>query len=152
VDLGLMETLPAVKAAALDDLATALETYLEANYTAENWTALNTAKTDGDITIDEATDPEGVATAKDSALAAMDAVPTIAETPMFTDISRTSEGEVTLVLKTAPDFLLTLQTSTDLESWTTIATATPGTELWTFVHDAELATGPGQFYRAFLNP
>jgi hypothetical protein len=146
------ETLAAAKAAALDDLATALETYLEANYTAENWTALNTAKTDGDITIDEATDPEGVATAKDSALAAMDAVPTIAETPMFTDISRTSEGEVTLVLKTAPDFLLTLQTSTDLESWTTIATATPGTELWTFVHDAELATGPGQFYRAFLNP
>ena len=61
-------------------------------------------------------------------------------------------GEVTLVVSTTPDLLLTLQTSTDLNSWTTIATATPVTELWTFVHDATLATGPKRFYRAFLNP
>jgi hypothetical protein len=153
LDLGLVETLAAVKAAAIDDLATALATYLEENYyTFENWTTLKTAKTDGDSAINAATDPAGVAMAKNSALTAMEAVPTIPETPTFTDISRTPEGEVTLVVRTTPDLLLTLQTSTDLNSWTTIATATPVTELWTFVHDAELATGPKRFYRAFLNP
>ena len=146
------ESLAAAKAAALDDLATALETYLEADYSAENWTALNTAKTDGDLAINAATDLAGVATAKDSALAAMDAVPTMAETLMFTDISRTSEGEVTLVLRTIPNLFLVLQTSTNLQSWTSITTATPGTNSWTFVHDAALATGPARFYRAFLNP
>jgi len=146
------ETLAAAKAAAMNDLTTTLATYQEANYTVENWTTLNTARTNGNLAINAATDPAGVTTAKNSALAAMDAVPTIAETLMFADISRTSEGEVTLVLRTTPYFLLTLQTSTDLKSWTTIATATPVTELWTFVHDAALATGPRRFYRAFLNP
>jgi hypothetical protein len=38
------------------------------------------AKTDGDMAIDAAADPAGVATAKDSALAAKDAVPTFVET------------------------------------------------------------------------
>ncbi len=33
------------------------------------------------------------------------AVPGIAEKPMFTDISRTSEDEVTLEIRTTPDFL-----------------------------------------------
>ncbi len=47
---------------------------------------------------------------------------------------------------------LTLETSTDLTSWTPIATATPDAEVWSFVHDAELATGPSRFYRAFLTP
>ncbi|MCX6878144.1 MAG: ice-binding family protein [Verrucomicrobia bacterium] len=74
------------------------------------------------------------------------------EPPKFTDISRMFEGEVTLVLRTTPYYFLTLQTSTDLtpDSWTTVATATPVAELWTFVHDAALATGPRRFYRAFL--
>ncbi len=145
------ETLAAAKAAALDDLATALETYLEEDYTAENWEALNTAKTDGDSAINEATDPAGVETAKDTALEEMDAVPTIAEMLMITNISRTSEGEVTIALRTTPHILLTLETSTDLKIWTSIATATPGTESWSYVHDAEQATG-SLFYRAFLNP
>jgi hypothetical protein len=147
------ESMAAAKAAALDDLATALATYLEANYyTAENWAALITAKTDGDSAINAATDPAGVATARDAAMAAMDAVPTFDETLMITDLSRTSEGEVTLVLRTIPYYPITLETSTDLKSWTTLATATPGAELWSFVHDASLATGPRRFYRAFLNP
>jgi hypothetical protein len=74
------------------------------------------------------------------------------EAPMFTSIARTFGGNVTLVLRTTPHFLLTLQTSTDLTpaSWTTIATTTPVTEYWTFLHDATLATGPKRFYRAFL--
>jgi len=146
------ETLAAAKAEALDDLAAAHGTYLEADYTAEDWEALNTAKTDGEAAINAATDPEGVATAKDTALTAMDAVPTAAERPMFTSIMRTSASEVTLVLRTTPSVPLTLETSTDLVSWTPITTATPGTESWSFVHDATLETGPKRFYRAFLTP
>jgi hypothetical protein len=71
--------------------------------------------------------------------------------PVFTSIARQVKGEVTLVLKTTPYFLLTLQTSTDLTptSWTTVRTATPIAEYWTFIHDAALATGPKRFYRAF---
>ena len=149
----IVETLAAAKAAALDDLATALAAYLEANYySAENWEALKTAKTDGDAAIQAATDPEGVTAAKEAALAAMDAVLAIPQKPVITSLSWNSEGGVTLSLTTTPNFLLTLQTSTDLKSWTTIDSATPGTSFWTFVPDPELVTGPIRFYRAFLNP
>ena len=77
VDLGLVETLSPVKAAALDDLTKALITLLLVNdYTAENWTALNAAKTDGELAINAATDSVGVAAALAAALAVMNAVPT----------------------------------------------------------------------------
>ena len=145
------ETLAAAQTAALDELQTALSTYSETDYTAEEWTALNTAKTDGDTAINAATDLAGVTTAKDSALATMDAVPTTIAAPVFINISRASAGEMTLVVRTTPNLLLTLETSTDLQSWTTIATATPSTELWTFVHAAAPATGPRRFYRVFLS-
>ena len=82
----------------------------------------------------------------------MDAVLTAAETLMITDMSRTPEGEVTLLLRTPPNFPFTLQTSTDLKIWTNITTATPNTDTWSFVHPAALANGPRRFYRAFLNP
>ena len=146
------ETLAEAKATALDDLAAALATYLEADYTAANWTMLNTAKTDGDSAIQAATDLAGVTAALDDALAALDAVPSVSEMLMITDISRTSDGEVTLVLKTTPHLLLTVETSSDLKSWVSIATATPETEVWSLVHDTELETGTRQFYRAFLTP
>lgn len=146
------ESLAAAKVSALDELSSALASYLESDYTEENWTALKTAKTDGEAAINAATDPAGVTAEKDSALAAMDAVPAVPPAPLITDISRTSAGQVTLELSTTPNFLLTLQTSTNLSAWTTIATATPDTELWFFVHEAELATGPRRFYRAFLTP
>jgi hypothetical protein len=147
------ETMATAKATALADLAAAQFNYLETNYyTFEGWTALNTAKTDGDAAIAAAIDPEGVAAARDAALAAMDAVPTFAETLMIMDISRTSEGDVTLVLRTIPYYPITLETSTDLQSWAPIATATPSTESWSFVHSAALATGPRRFYRALLTP
>jgi len=73
-------------------------------------------------------------------------------TPSFTNISRTADGEVTLVLKTTPYFRVTLETSTDLlpNSWSQVTTATPQTTPWTFIHDETLATGPKRFYRAFL--
>ena len=77
VDLGLVETLSTVKAAALDDLTKALITLLLVNdYTAENWTALNAAKTDGELAINAATNSVGVAAALAAALAVMNAVPT----------------------------------------------------------------------------
>ncbi len=145
-------TLAAAQALALDDLSAALATYPEANYTPDNWTALNNAMTNGETAITAATDPAGVTTARASALAAMDSVPTIGESLSITGFSRSSEGEVRLEFNTTRNILLTLQTSTDLRNWTTIATATPGTGVWSFVHDAALATGPSRFYRAFLTP
>lgn len=146
------ETLAAAKAAALNSLATTLATYLEANYyTAENWTTLTTAKTDGGTAINAATDLAGVTAALAAAQAALDAVQAVYETLSITGISRTSGGEVTLVLRTTPNIPLTLQTSTDLKIWADIATANPSTGSWTFVHDAALATGPKRFYRAFTS-
>ena len=74
--------------------------------------------------------------------------------PVFTHISRHPAGEVTLILRTTPHFLLNLQTSTDMapDHWTTITTATPLTPSWTYLHPADQATGPRRFYRAFLSP
>jgi hypothetical protein len=77
------ETLTAAKVAATDDLATVLATHQEGSYIAENWMTLNTARTDGDIAINAATDLAGVTTAEDSEMDemdAMDAVPTVTET------------------------------------------------------------------------
>lgn len=77
----------------------------------------------------------------------------VPETPVFTAISRTPAGAVTLVLDTSAYFLLTLQTSTDLapDHWSTVTTATPQANSWTFIHPAANATGPRRFYRAFLS-
>jgi hypothetical protein len=77
----------------------------------------------------------------------------VPEAPDFTFVSRTIPGSVTMVVRTTPYVLLTLQTSTDMSaaSWTTIATDTPVTGSWTFTHTSDLATGPRRFYRAFLS-
>ena len=77
---------------------------------------------------------------------AMAAKPIVLPTPTIIGI------EVTLTFSTTRGYLLTLQTSTDLESWTTIATATPSSDVWTFVHDTAPATEPTRFYRALFNP
>jgi len=77
----------------------------------------------------------------------------VPEAPRFTKISRESGGGVTLELKTTPYSLVTLQTSTDMAlpgSWSTIATNTPVTNHWTFIHEGAPAIGPRRFYRAFL--
>jgi hypothetical protein len=74
------ETLVAAKVAATDDLATVLATYQEGSYIAENWMTLTTVNTTGDMAVGASIDLAGVATAKDSALAAMDTVPTFVET------------------------------------------------------------------------
>ncbi|MES2465676.1 MAG: ice-binding family protein [Verrucomicrobiota bacterium] len=77
----------------------------------------------------------------------------VPEAPVFTGISRTPAGAVSLVLETSPYFLLTLQTSTDMApgQWSTIATATPEINSWAYTHPASNATGARRFYRAFLS-
>lgn len=74
--------------------------------------------------------------------------------PVFTSISRAPGGAVTLVVRSTPFVLLTLQTSTTLApgSWRTIASDTPVSSPWTYVHSATLASGPKRFYRAFVTP
>jgi hypothetical protein len=76
------------------------------------------------------------------------------EAPIFTSISRTTTHSVTVVLKTTPYFLLTLQTSPDLSlpNWTTIVTDTPVTSPWTFTDLTATATVTQRFYRAFIIP
>jgi hypothetical protein len=79
-------------------------------------------------------------------------LPSMPGTPGFTSISRTATNSVTVVLRTTPSFLLTLQTSPDLSltNWTTIATDTPATNSWTFNHNTIMATATQRYYRAFI--
>jgi len=77
--------------------------------------------------------------------------------PIFTNISRktTNPDSATVVLRTTPYFLLTLQTAPylslpNLTTWTTIATITPVTNIWTFTDDTATATVTQRFYRAFI--
>jgi hypothetical protein len=74
------------------------------------------------------------------------------EAPIFTHISRTGSNSVTVILSTTPNFLLTLQTSTNLSltNWTTIATNTPVASPWTNTDDTATATVTQRFYRAFI--
>ena len=71
--------------------------------------------------------------------------------PIFTSITVAPTNSATVTLSTSPYFPLTLQTSTDLMSWTTISTDTPVTNIWSFTN----TVGPEavrRFYRAFLYP
>jgi hypothetical protein len=74
------------------------------------------------------------------------------EAPIFTHISRTTTNSVTVVISATPNFLLTLQTSTNLSltNWTTIATNTPITSPWTNIDDTATASVTQRFYRAFI--
>ena len=76
------------------------------------------------------------------------------EEHVITAISRAANGAVSLMVQTTPFCLLTLQTSTTLAagSWRTIASDTPVSSPWTYVHNATLANGPKRFYRAFITP
>jgi hypothetical protein len=71
--------------------------------------------------------------------------------PIFTSISRTRTN-ATIVLNTAPYFLVTLQSSPDLSltNWTMIATNTPATNIWTFIDTNATATVTHRFYRSFI--
>ena len=71
--------------------------------------------------------------------------------PIFTGIVKTPTN-ATVVLNTAPYFLVTLQTSPDLSfpNWTTIATNNPTTNLWTFADTNVTPNVNQRFYRAFI--
>ena len=77
----------------------------------------------------------------------------VPKAPIFTAISRTAAGAVTLVLDTSPFFLLTLETSLNpgLGGWLPVTTDTPEIKSWSYTHPADQATGPARFYRAFLS-
>ena len=73
------------------------------------------------------------------------------EAPIFTSISKTPTN-ATVVLNTSPYFLVTLQTSPNLSptNWTTMATNTPATNIWTFTDTNAMTTVTQRFYRAFI--
>jgi len=74
--------------------------------------------------------------------------------PVFTDIFRTNSASATVVLKTTPYFLLTLQACPDLllTNWATITTDTPVTSPWKYADTTATETVPQRFYRAFITP
>jgi hypothetical protein len=77
------------------------------------------------------------------------------EGPIFTSISRTTTSSATVVLRTSPYFLLTLQACPDLtlHDWATITTDTPVTSPWTFTDNTATKAVTQRFYRAFItNP
>jgi hypothetical protein len=68
--------------------------------------------------------------------------------PIFGRISRAANGTVTLVINNTPNFALTIQTSTNLEKWTTLAIRTPTVSPYTITYSP--ASSPTRlFYRAF---
>ncbi len=73
------QELAEAKAAARQALTAALNGYSSGDYSSANWLQLNSAKLNGDVAIDAATTLAGVNSAKTAALAAMDAVKTLAE-------------------------------------------------------------------------
>jgi Ice-binding-like len=68
--------------------------------------------------------------------------------PIFGSIQPPVNGSVTLVITNTPGLALTLQISTNLMDWTTLATPTPGVSPYTFI-DATATNVPVRFYRAF---
>jgi hypothetical protein len=68
--------------------------------------------------------------------------------PILGPISRASNGDVTLLIDNTPNFALTLQTSTNLIKWTTLATMTPTVSPYTYIDTKDLA-GTVRYYRAF---
>jgi len=70
-DIAAAAALASAKTDAHAALTSALGTYTQGNYTAENWTTLTGFKTAGDTAIDAATDLAGVTSAQDAATAGM---------------------------------------------------------------------------------
>jgi hypothetical protein len=68
--------------------------------------------------------------------------------PSFGPISLPVNGSLTLVITNTPGLALTIQTSTNLINWTTLATPTPTLSPYTFTDTTASSTGT-RFYRAF---
>src|SRR4030095_13670001 len=75
-------------------------------------------------------------------------LPTVLPTaPSFGPIHRAPNGSVTLVITNTPGLTLTLQTSTNLTNWTTLATPIPVVSPETFI-DTTASPEDTLFYRA----
>jgi hypothetical protein len=68
--------------------------------------------------------------------------------PIFYSIARAANGTVTLVIDDTPKVQLTIQTSTNLIDWTTIATPTPTVSPYTYIDTSE-TTATVLYYRVF---
>jgi len=68
--------------------------------------------------------------------------------PIFGPASRASNGTVTLIINNTPNVALTIQTSTDLVHWSTLATPTPTVSPYTFTDTSAAGVGV-RYYRAF---
>jgi hypothetical protein len=68
--------------------------------------------------------------------------------PSFASIQRAANGAVTLVISNTPNLALTLQTSTNLINWTTLATPTPTVSPYTYI-DSTSPAATSRFYWAF---
>ena len=75
-------------------------------------------------------------------------IPTLPQPPRFGPIYRAPDGLVTLVITNTPGLALTLQTSANLTSWTTLATPTLAVSPDTFT-DTTASAESKRFYRAF---
>jgi hypothetical protein len=75
------------------------------------------------------------------------------EAPRFTNIYRSPNDAMTVILNTTPHFLLTLETCPDLllTNWVTLTTATPTVTPWVYTDSAVLNVATQRFYRAFIS-
>jgi len=104
------------------------------------------------ITLNTGATLEGRALAQNGAVALDDnsiaTIPSGAPArPTFGPISRAASGLVTLAITNTPCLTLTLQSSADLASWTTLATLTPGASPYVYT-DATAIGERHRFYRA----
>ena len=75
-------------------------------------------------------------------------LPSLPEPPSFGPISRASDGNVTLVITNTPGLALTIQSSTNLNIWTTLATPTLTVSPETYI-DTTVTAEARRSYRAF---
>jgi hypothetical protein len=71
--------------------------------------------------------------------------------PVFTNITTTATS-CTMILRTTPDFLVTLETTPNLlaPDWTPIDSATPTNYYWTFIDTTAPSVTTQRFYRASI--
>jgi len=108
------------------------------------------------ITLNTGATLEGRALARNGAVALDDnSIATIPSgppvRPSFGPVSRSPDGLVTLSITNTPCLTLTLQISTNLTSWTTLATLTPGASPYGFI-DTTASGQSRRFYRAMYEP
>ena len=87
----------------------------------------------------------GAVALDDNSVAAIPSGPPVP--PSFGSISRSPDGPVTLVITNTPCLGLTLKISSDLTSWTTLATLMPGASPYVFT-DTTTSGEAKRFYRA----